>query len=146
MDFPIFLSLLLVDHVPTQSDSCDVEHLRSRSAYHLSPPLFSRAQGSIMIMENLFYQRPHIGRVYDLKGSQRGRYVKDATSAGAVLMDENLLEQMQAGHPFLVRRRTPFLLLQSPPSFRYAPASFARTPFPIVIPPFFASVLRSRLP
>ncbi|KAJ4456345.1 putative 1-phosphatidylinositol 3-phosphate 5-kinase FAB1 [Paratrimastix pyriformis] len=56
----------------------------------------------LVVMENLFYQRPHIRRIYDLKGSERARYAKDKTAAGAVHMDENLLEIIQFGKPFMI--------------------------------------------
>jgi 1-phosphatidylinositol-3-phosphate 5-kinase len=44
----------------------------------------------ILIMENLFYGR-RISRIFDLKGSERNRYVQ-SKGQNDVLMDENLLE------------------------------------------------------
>jgi 1-phosphatidylinositol-3-phosphate 5-kinase len=54
----------------------------------------------IIVMENLFYGR-NIDKTFDLKGSLRNRYQK---TMGAVLLDENLLENMSAGNPPLITR------------------------------------------
>ncbi|GBP08740.1 Putative 1-phosphatidylinositol 3-phosphate 5-kinase [Eumeta japonica] len=48
------------------------------------------AGNGVLVMENLFYGR-NISRRFDLKGSLRHRLAPDANAAGAVLMDENLL-------------------------------------------------------
>ncbi|GAB4817632.1 hypothetical protein N2152v2_004678 [Parachlorella kessleri] len=46
----------------------------------------------LLVMENIFYGRS-ITRIYDLKGSERDRYVAENPAvAGAVLLDENLRE------------------------------------------------------
>ncbi|KDD77007.1 phosphatidylinositol-4-phosphate 5-kinase, partial [Helicosporidium sp. ATCC 50920] len=55
----------------------------------------------LLIMENFFYGRS-IQRVYDLKGSERDRYVVENPKAiGAVLLDENLKE-MNLSSPTVV--------------------------------------------
>jgi hypothetical protein len=47
----------------------------------------------VLVMENIFYDR-QIGRIYDLKGSERSRFNADAAAnpqdAGAVHLDDNL--------------------------------------------------------
>jgi hypothetical protein len=55
----------------------------------------------ILVMENLHYNRK-IERIFDLKGSVRNRYQK---TMGAVLLDENLIENMQNGEPPLITRQ-----------------------------------------
>eukprot|EP01113_Clastostelium_recurvatum_P021918 TRINITY_DN2601_c0_g1_i3.p1 TRINITY_DN2601_c0_g1~~TRINITY_DN2601_c0_g1_i3.p1 ORF type:complete len:2157 (+),score=555.75 TRINITY_DN2601_c0_g1_i3:83-6553(+) len=46
---------------------------------------------NLIVMENLFYNR-NISQIYDLKGSLRGRLVRNP-NADAVLLDENLLQR-----------------------------------------------------
>ncbi|KAK4779853.1 hypothetical protein SAY87_015959 [Trapa incisa] len=54
----------------------------------------------VMVMENLFFQR-NISRVYDLKGSERGRYNPNTTGKDTVLLDMNLLETLRTKPIFL---------------------------------------------
>ncbi|WCJ33529.1 1-phosphatidylinositol-3-phosphate 5-kinase FAB1B [Euphorbia peplus] len=54
----------------------------------------------LMVMENLFYQRS-ISRVYDLKGSSRGRYNSDTSGENKVLLDTNLVETLRTEPLFL---------------------------------------------
>ncbi|XP_065856186.1 putative 1-phosphatidylinositol-3-phosphate 5-kinase FAB1C [Euphorbia lathyris] len=54
----------------------------------------------LMVMENLFYQR-NISRVYDLKGSSRGRYNPDTSGTNQVLLDTNLVEALRTEPLFL---------------------------------------------
>ncbi|KAK4763836.1 hypothetical protein SAY87_013274 [Trapa incisa] len=54
----------------------------------------------LMVMENLFFQRS-ISRVYDLKGSNRGRYNPNTTGKDKVLLDMNLLETLRTKPIFL---------------------------------------------
>jgi hypothetical protein len=46
----------------------------------------------IVVMENLFYERPNISRIFDLKGSVRNRHVQSTGKQNEVLLDNNLLE------------------------------------------------------
>lgn len=48
----------------------------------------------VLVMPNLFLDRPNISHIFDLKGSVRNRYVKLKKKAGSqsVLLDQNFLE------------------------------------------------------
>ncbi len=46
---------------------------------------------ALVVMENLFYNR-NISKKFDLKGSHRSRYVRNAKSPDTVLLDDNLVE------------------------------------------------------
>ena len=61
----------------------------------------------VVLMENLFYGK-HIDRVFDLKGSERSRYVKDQ-APDQVLMDENFLEYIWQS-PLYVREHSKLYL------------------------------------
>eukprot|EP00051_Salpingoeca_urceolata_P003337 m.57058 g.57058 ORF g.57058 m.57058 type:complete len:1849 (+) comp12693_c0_seq1:1027-6573(+) len=63
---------------------------------------------SVLIMENLFYNR-RIGRIFDLKGSMRSRYVKTTGRDDDVLLDENLLEFI-CESPLFVRAHSKVVL------------------------------------
>jgi 1-phosphatidylinositol-3-phosphate 5-kinase len=52
-------------------------------------------------MENLFYQRK-ISRRFDLKGSDRNRWVHTDDPTNVVLLDENLLQSLRQS-PFYIR-------------------------------------------
>ena len=46
----------------------------------------------ILVMENLFYERPNVSKIFDLKGSVRNRHVQSTGKQNEVLLDKNLLE------------------------------------------------------
>lgn len=46
----------------------------------------------ILVMENLFYERHNVSRIFDLKGSVRNRHVQSTGKINEVLLDQNLLE------------------------------------------------------
>jgi len=57
----------------------------------------------VLVMENIFYGHS-ISRIYDLKGSLRGRYnaaAADPSKSGEVMLDKNLLESMM-DHPLCI--------------------------------------------
>lgn len=62
----------------------------------------------VMVMENLLYGR-NITRMYDLKGAVFSRYVSDSNSPGAVLLDQNFVEDMGLS-PLYIGGRTKQLL------------------------------------
>lgn len=62
----------------------------------------------VMVMENLLCGR-NITRMYDLKGAVFSRYVSDPNRPGAVLLDQNFVEDMGLS-PLYVRGRTKQLL------------------------------------
>lgn len=43
---------------------------------------------NVLVMENLFYGR-RMGKIFDLKGSDRNRLARKDRSSDAVLLDEN---------------------------------------------------------
>ncbi|XP_065655744.1 1-phosphatidylinositol 3-phosphate 5-kinase isoform X3 [Hydra vulgaris] len=53
----------------------------------------------VLVMENLFYEKK-VNKIFDLKGSVRGRYVQTSAKED-VLMDENLLEMISESPLFI---------------------------------------------
>ncbi|KAF6022614.1 fab1 [Bugula neritina] len=65
----------------------------------------------VLIIENLFYNR-HIGKVFDLKGSDRNRLTKRETSLDSVLLDENFMRYSKQ-NPIYVRNHTKLVLMNA---------------------------------
>ncbi len=63
-------------------------------------------------MENLFYERASISRIFDLKGSVRNRHVQSTGKQNEVLLDKNLLEFI-FDSPLFIREHSKKLLRAS---------------------------------
>ncbi|KAJ3312054.1 1-phosphatidylinositol-3-phosphate 5-kinase [Boothiomyces sp. JEL0838] len=62
------------------------------SISYKNPVTRKNVKMDILVMENLFYERQHISRIFDLKGSVRNRHVQSTGKQNEVLLDKNLLE------------------------------------------------------
>ncbi len=63
--------------------------------YHIgfkNPITRKTVKMDILVMENLFYERANISRIFDLKGSVRNRHVQSTGKQNEVLLDKNLME------------------------------------------------------
>ncbi|KAJ3273208.1 1-phosphatidylinositol-3-phosphate 5-kinase [Terramyces sp. JEL0728] len=62
------------------------------SISYKNPVTRKNVKMDILVMENLFYERQNISRIFDLKGSVRNRHVQSTGKQKEVLLDKNLLE------------------------------------------------------
>ncbi|KAJ3322288.1 1-phosphatidylinositol-3-phosphate 5-kinase [Boothiomyces sp. JEL0866] len=62
------------------------------SISYKNPVTRKNVKMDILVMENLFYERLNISRIFDLKGSVRNRHVQSTGKQNEVLLDKNLLE------------------------------------------------------
>ncbi|KAI0049301.1 hypothetical protein FA95DRAFT_1677695 [Auriscalpium vulgare] len=65
-------------------------------------------QMNLIVMENLFYDR-RFSKIYDLKGSTRGRHVQSTGRENEVLLDENLVQTAHLA-PFYLREHSKRIL------------------------------------
>lgn len=93
-----YMSQALSTDVP--SALCKILGVYQLSIKHMGPNVEKDTRIDLMVMENVFYGRK-VNKIYDLKGSLRSRYADERGRPNAVLLDENLLQQLVT-EPLLV--------------------------------------------
>eukprot|EP00963_Diacronema_lutheri_P004203 scaffold319_cov362-Pavlova_lutheri.AAC.14 len=93
-----YMSNALSTDVP--SALCKVLGVYQLSIKHMGTHVEKDTRIDLMVMENVFYGRK-VNKIYDLKGSLRSRYADENHRPNAVLLDENLLQQL-VSEPLLV--------------------------------------------
>ncbi|KAI8896889.1 hypothetical protein BC833DRAFT_595714 [Globomyces pollinis-pini] len=81
--------------------------------YHIgfkNPTTRKSMKMDILVMENLFYERHNISRIFDLKGSERNRHVQ---STGKQMNKELLLTQVIYESPLFIREHSKKVLRAS---------------------------------
>uniref|UniRef100_A0A7S3UE36 1-phosphatidylinositol-3-phosphate 5-kinase n=2 Tax=Picocystis salinarum TaxID=88271 RepID=A0A7S3UE36_9CHLO len=93
-----YMSQALSTDVP--SALCKILGVYQLTIKHVGANVEKDTRIDLMVMENVFYGR-RVQKIYDLKGSLRSRYADERGRPNAVLLDENLLQQLVT-EPLLV--------------------------------------------